>query len=405
MPPKLPEGDFVEHRACLKCDSTDGMAYYSSGTGYCYVCETYFANADGGEECSNSSNNSTKRKSKGELLETGDYRKLTSRGLSAETCRKFDYSVGRDNGKPVQIATYRKGKGKVAQHIRSKDKGFSWKGKAKILELFGQHLWAKGGKRLVITEGEIDCMTISECQDNKWAVVSVPNGAQSAHKYILQNLEYVESFGSVVLAFDDDKEGQKAVEKCVTLLSVGKVKVMSYDGFKDANELYLERGRAAVISCIYNADEYRPDGIVNGADIWDRIKNPPKPGLSLPYPVLSKQQMGIRGGELWMFTAGSGIGKSTVVNEIGYDLLMRHGVKLGIMALEESVRDSADRYIGIQLNKRVGLTRQGISQDQYKKAWKTSLGNGKVWLFDHWGSTDIDNLMAKLRYMLVGLGV
>ncbi|MCT4534410.1 DnaB-like helicase C-terminal domain-containing protein, partial [Halodesulfovibrio sp.] len=38
-------------------------------------------------------------------------------------------------------------------------------------------------------------------------------------------------------------------------------------------------------------------------------------------------------------------------------------------------------------------------------AWKTSLGNGKVWLFDHWGSTDIDNLMAKLRYMLVGLGV
>ncbi|MCT4534793.1 MAG: topoisomerase, partial [Halodesulfovibrio sp.] len=110
-------------------------------------------------------------------------------------------------------------------------------------------------------------------------------------------------------------------------------------------------------------------------------------------------------GELWMFTAGSGIGKSTVVNEIGYDLLMRHGVKLGIMALEESVRDSADRYIGIQLNKRVGLTRNGISQDQYKKAWKTSLGNGKVWLFDHWGSTDIDNLMAKLRYMLVGLGV
>lgn len=110
-------------------------------------------------------------------------------------------------------------------------------------------------------------------------------------------------------------------------------------------------------------------------------------------------------GELWMFTAGSGIGKSTVVNEIGYDLLMRHGVKLGIMALEESVRDSADRYIGIQLNKRVSLTRQGISQDQYKKAWKASCGNGNVFMFQHFGSTDIDNLMAKIRYLLLAANV
>ena len=51
------------------------------------------------------------------------------------------------------------------------------------VNLFGQHKWKPGGKMITVTEGEVDCMSVSQVQGNKY-IVSVPSGAQSAKKYI-----------------------------------------------------------------------------------------------------------------------------------------------------------------------------------------------------------------------------
>ena len=96
-----------------------------------------------------------------ELLQ-GDIMPLKSRGISEETCLKFNYQVGKKNGKWVQIANYYDENGRVcAQHIRFEPKDFIWAGDSKKATLFGQNLWPGGGKRVVVTEGEIDAMTIS----------------------------------------------------------------------------------------------------------------------------------------------------------------------------------------------------------------------------------------------------
>ena len=39
-----------------------------------------------------------------------------------------------------------------------------------------------------------------------------------------------------------------------------------------------------------------------------------------------------------------------------------------------------------------------------KRAFDSTLGTGRVFLYDHWGSTDSDNLLSKIRYLVRGCG-
>ena len=60
----------------------------------------------------------------------------------------------------------------VAQQLRFADKSFKWLGDTDKITLFGQNLWRDGGKILVITEGEIDAMSVSQVKVIKYPVVS-----------------------------------------------------------------------------------------------------------------------------------------------------------------------------------------------------------------------------------------
>lgn len=150
-----------------------------------------------------------------------------------------------------------------------------------------------------------------------------------------------------------------------------------------------------------------PDGIRSGAELWDDIKKPPPAGYEIPYPGAERQCLGgVRLGELVLFTAGSGIGKSTIVNEIAYHLMMAHGLTLGVMALEENPARNARRYLGIHLNKPLHLpaAHASVPEADLKAAFDAVMGNGKWYIYDHFGSSDIDTLLSKLRYLAVGLG-
>jgi twinkle protein len=308
-------------------------------------------------------------------------------------------------GQPCQVADYLS-KGKVvAQHVRFPDKTFTWRGKASMgsLELFGQSLWAEGGKRLVITEGEIDCMSIAMVYS--WPVVSLPSGTGSVEKALKANMLFIASFNEIILAFDDDEPGNEAVEKAMLLLPVGKVKRMTYGGYKDANELFRAKGKSELVSRIYEAKQIRPDGIVNGKDLWEEIIKPTNKGYALPYPKLSAMLNGISKKKLYLFTAGSGIGKSTLVNEIAYWLGQEHGCKIGIMALEESTKEAAERYLSIRLNTRLSINKDKVSLDKLKEAYEATVGNGRYVFYNHWGSQNIDTLLSKIRFMAVAEGI
>ena len=105
---------------------------------------------------------------------------IPARGLTKDICKKYGYQVGSLNGEACHVANYRDLEGQlVAQKLRFKDKRFQCKGAPTFF--FGQHLWPNGGRMVVVTEGEVDCLSVAIANgDGKWPVVSLPSGAQSA---------------------------------------------------------------------------------------------------------------------------------------------------------------------------------------------------------------------------------
>jgi len=396
--------EFTYHEAC-DCGSSDGRAVYDDGHKYCFVCNEWFP-PDGEEQHNYTPEEPNPFKRSASQLVTGSFQPLTARQLRVDTLKKFDYSLATWKGQGAHIANYRDNTGEVVgQHLRFANKDFLWLGESSRVQLFGQHLYGSSGERLIITEGEIDAMTIAQCFGLNWPVVSLPSGISGAKKALKQNLEYCESFDSIILAFDDDEPGRDGVKKAATLFTPGKVKVMRYAGYKDANELLLKSGQKQVVNEVFNADIYRPDGIINSNTLWEEVKAPLAAGLELPYPKLNEMLYGHRQGEITMLTAGSGLGKSTLAHEIGYHLLMQHSLSIGVLALEEPVRKATERYMNIDLDKPLHLTREGIDEAELAESFKRVTNDHSLWLYDHFGSTDIDNLLAKVRYMVVGLGV
>lgn len=393
------ESTFLYHESCPKCGSSDACGVFSDGHRFCYSCNTYFR-PDG------SVKSEGVRVSKdciplGELEEVS----LTKRCISKDTCSKFKYFSTVYKGKPCQVACYYDDSGNlVGQKLRFPDKSFAVLGSISN-RLYGSQLWASG-KKIVITEGEIDCLTVSQLQGNKWPVVSIPNGAQGAKKAIEANLEYLENFEEVILMFDMDDPGRKASEECAKILPAGKAYIANLP-CKDPNECLSEGKGPEVLQAVWNAKPYRPDGIVSGTDLYEKCVtdiDDLKDSVEYPWVALQNKTKGVRHGELYVFTSGSGMGKSTILRELEYYFGVQRGELCGIVALEESTRKTGMELMSIHLNKRLILDPEGADEDERGRAFNETIGNGKFFLYDHFGSLDSGNLLSKLRYMIVSLG-
>ncbi len=391
------DSTFLRHIPCENCGSSDANSLYSDGHQFCFACNTH---VKGDGTCATP--NATTQTRNSSLL-SGSYQDLVKRGIREETCRKFGYQIGEWKGQPVQIAPYFDAAGKmVAQKVRTADKNFSVLGDITQAQLFGANLW-NSGKKIVVTEGEIDALSVSQVQGNKWPVVSVPNGAQGAKKAIQKNLEYLNGFEEVVFMFDMDEPGRKAAEECVQLFEPGKAKIATLP-HKDANECLLKGQPEAIVSAMWNAKVYRPDGILSGEDLWEDITKE-ETVQSVPYPWgrLNEITRGARRGELVTLTAGSGVGKSAVVREIAHNLI-KTGETVGMIMLEENPKRTALGLMGIDLNKPLHLSREGISDEELRKAFTATVGSGRCYLYNHFGSTDIDNLVSRVRFLARGCG-
>lgn len=388
------ESEFTSHEACPSCHSSDALARYTDGHGYCFSCGHYQrANGDMG---------TTSVPSVGEdrLSLEGLVQSLPKRSIREDTAQLFGYRQGEYNGRAAHYAYYfdPDTRRPIAAKVRFPDKSFTFIGDAKKAPLYGQWLWRDGGKMVVVTEGEIDALSVSQAQGNKWPVVSVQNGAQGAVKSIKKALDWLSKFDEVILMFDMDEHGRKAALECAELFEPGKCKIASLP-LKDASDMLQANRTKELIDAVWGAKTYRPDGVVDGSDLWQAVLTDDATiSVSYPWAVLNDKTHGIRRGELVTVTAGSGVGKSAIVREIAYHLITL-GETIGMIMLEESTKRTALGLMGIHMNKPLHLGRDGISEEQLKESFKATVGSGQVFLYDHFGSTEVENLLAKIRYM------
>lgn len=399
----------AERTACPKCGSSRSLAVNTeTGWGFCHRngCRVKpDSTFDFNTEDANLANIIP-----ADQITYGD---LPSRGISITTCRKYSYGVTTYNGQKCQVAQFTDPAGVVrAQKLRMADKRFVWlngEGADEVKGLFGKTLFHDGARkkvsglksRIVITEGELDALACSEALGS-WAVVSVPDGASSAEKWIKKDLEFLETFEEIVVAFDNDKAGQEATQKVLGLFSPGKAKVVRWPAdCKDACDVLKDKGAKDLKGILWSASAYAPEWVVDGDGILGEIFDGGlEPGFPWPWDGIDAAFKGIRPKQMTLIAAGTSSGKSLFCRHIALHCA-EQGRKVGYIALEESPRQSALGVYGIALKQHLQLE-DSLPEDDIR-ALHERIGD-KLVFTKHWGSvSDDDSLVKKLRYCIKAL--
>jgi twinkle protein len=327
----------------------------------------------------------------------GSAQRLQKRGLSEKVCEK--YKIFRD-GDLLRFYYFSSDGILKGCKVKTKDKDFRYEGETDGT-FFGQHLFPTTGKRVVITEGELDAASCQEAMPG-WPMVSLPSGAASARKAIQRNLEWLQGYQEIVLFFDNDAAGREAAEKSAAVLPPGKVKIARIrEPYKDASDALQANDQDAISRAIWDATPYRPDGIVEGRSLLELVTTPNSPhDYEYPFKGLQEKLHGIHKGELISITAGSGIGKSSFCRELATHLL-NNGERVGYLALEESNRRTALGLMSAAVGKSLHLGEH--DRATLVEAYEASLANWDLYLFDGFGSYDPDIIYNRIEYLATGL--
>jgi len=394
--------EFVRHIPCPDCGSSDANSLYTDGHTYCFSC-----GALGGDQ----EDRPTTRK-RGRLTEMliGELIGVPARKITQKTTEKFNYRIGEYKGQRVHIAPYYDSEGQmVAQKLRFRDKTFMVVGDISDALPFGAHCWAKTGKKIIVTEGEIDALTMSQLQDNSWPVVSIGCGAgPQIRKYFAKHKEYFNGFEEVVLMFDMDEPGRQAAKIAAEVIGAGAKIAELPKPYKDANEMLMtgdDKVIKELVTASWQAKEYRPEGIVNMADLKDAVKERPSQGLSWPFPALTDLTFGLRLGELLALGAGTGVGKTDFFAEVLTHLVTEHKQSVGVFSLEQQPTETATRIAGKFAKKTFHIPDSGWTEADLDAAWGSLQQGGKVFLYDSFGNNDWEIIKEKIEYLVHAEGV
>ena len=380
---------------------------YDNGT-YCFGCHaSKFSDKDHELVQEPQRNNTFMLKEINKL----DSYALDTRMITQETSAKYGVKTefNEETGLPSKwYFPYYKGSEVVGYKVREADsKEFYSVGSTSGADLFGQHLIGEGGRLVIVTEGEMDTLAayqmLKDCGKN-YKVVSLSNGANV--KALRDNLELLEGFETVMLNFDSDKAGQAAQAQALDLFSPGKVKVMTLPT-KDANGMILQgHPSASYFRAIQAAQTYRPDGIIQLSDSWDLMwASDSQESIKYPWEGVNDMLYGLRKREIVTLTSGSGMGKSAVTRELSHWLFKNTEDNIGVLALEESVQRTAWGIVSIEASLPLSIREErfGIAKEDIRKWFDSTIGTGRIFTLDHFGSTSEDTLLSRVRYMIKSL--
>lgn len=246
---------------------------------------------------------------------------LESRGITAAVAEEYQITVQKDNPNvlvfpfldetgQMQFIKYRK-----TDFDKARDSNKEWCEKGCKPILFGMFQCDTAVNTLVLTEGQIDSLSVREAGVNN--AVSVPTG-KNGFTWIPYCWDWLQQFKTLVV-FGDNENGQ------ITLLeemsrrfrgTVRAVRQQDYRGCKDANEILQKFGRDAVRMAVENAETVPVRQVKELADVKDvdlfslpRIAT----GIAGLDRVLSG---GIYLGQTAILTGKRGDGKSTLGSQI-----------------------------------------------------------------------------------------
>lgn len=337
-------------------------------------------------------------------ISLGEFRRNEARKLADTTMQRMKYGRGKYNSPEGEVAadivnvTNGTGDKIIAQKIRLPGKDFRFIGDTAESGLIFQDIFPKGSARkIIITEGEFDALTIAQAFDFQYAVVSLPNGTKSVKKALTNSYDYLLSFKEVVIAFDADEPGQEATQIASRILGP-KALLADFPKDLDASDLYVERGTKAVQKVIWDAQPYRPEGIISLGSLRDSLLEETVVGKPWIYDTLTQATYGRRPGELYFIGAGSGIGKTDfMLQQSVADI--KDGEGVGLFLLEQPPKETAKRITGKYGEKIYHVPGVEYDKEEVLRHFDELNSHDNTYLFNHFGSKDWETLAETIRWL------
>lgn len=401
-----------------KCNSADALQVFLNDdgtyTGYCFACSTFVNDPyqDKPKGYKPAIITKTYEEVQEEIRAISDYRvvDLPDRKLRANSLEYFGIKIGvseQDGTTPVThyYPYYRDGMPRGYKVRLIEDKRMWSVGDCKDVDLFGwEQAVLAAGKKLFITEGELDAVALyqiitdkargSQYADRLPSVVSLPHGAGSAARDIAKVLPKLRRhFKEIVLCFDTDAAGQKAIEEVVKIVPDATVAILPA---KDINAALIEgRQIAAFNAVMFNSQKPKNSRIIHGRDLHESGKQPAAFGVSWPWKHVTEVTRGIRLGETIYIGAGQKQGKSEVVNTLAAHFIREHGWKVFCCKPEEANQKSYKLVAGKMVGKVFHDPNVAFDEEAYDKAGEM-IGD-KLELLNIYQHVDFDTLKGDIR--------
>lgn len=196
---------------------------------------------------------------------------------------------------------------------------------------------------VVITEGEIDGLTVDECGISE--VVSVPNGASKGNnnlQYLDDCIDAFEGVDKIIIAVDNDAPGIALREELVRRLGAERCYIPDFKDCKDANEFAQGYGLVALNETLLNAKPVPIEGVVEAMEMFAEVieiyRNGLPSGDSLDIPKTQDDNLDdlIRWypGQLTMITGSPGSGKSEFLDFVMERLAILRDWKFAVFSPE-----------------------------------------------------------------------
>lgn len=324
--------------------------------GYCFSCHTRVANPYGVEKTVDQIDMpapKTEKEIQSEIAEVSSYPvvDLPTRKLRAKYLKFFGIKVAlsEEDGKTpsaMYSPMYKEGKLRGYYVKTLLGEKVIWSiGDVKDCEPFGWEQAKKSGAyKLIIVEGIEDAVAVKSIFDRYGdpeyapAVISLSNGTKSVKKNLgLIADEANRKFKEIIICFDDDKPGHKAMKEAIAILPKALTTTLPE---KDANDCILKGAQKAA----HNALAYqtaRPKNsrlLVANKDLHLLYREPtPWGDLTWPFPKFNDLLRGIRYGETIYIGAGVKMGKSELLNAVVAHFIREHNIKVMVAKPEEDV--------------------------------------------------------------------
>jgi len=258
------------------------------------------------------------------------------RGIPEEILSKNKIGYGKSfkdkNG--IHFPYYKDGVVVNIKH-RSSDKDFRQETNAeKCLYNFDEISKCKGDT-LIITEGEIDTLSLQAAKFNM--VTSIPDGAPSANAQqfhtkfdFLKSAEAIfKHYTKIILAVDNDAPGKLVEQELARRIGAEKCYRVEYpEGCKDANDVLKNKGWERLREIINNAKPFPVEGLFKANDFKNEVLGLYDKGIDRGLSTGWKGLDGyytVKAGEFTIITGIPGHGKSTFMDALAVNMVREHG--------------------------------------------------------------------------------